>query len=214
MLGPLTYLDLALISIAAISGLLAMYRGLSRELLSILSWAVAGGAAALVVLTQKPLAEDMTKQIGVIPNVAITQGIMAIVVFLITVIIVQLITARIADAISDSPVGMIDRILGLGFGVVRGFVIVLIPFMFYEAYFSDPKVQYPWVRNAASHGMLSSSGKAVQGTLLGIAERLQSKQRGEQQSLHKSREIHRMTLATPAGIHISVMPHGAGRTQS
>ena len=35
MLGPLTYLDAALLAIALLSGLLAMYRGLSRELLSI-----------------------------------------------------------------------------------------------------------------------------------------------------------------------------------
>ena len=32
MIGPLTYLDIALIAIALLSGLLAMYRGLTREL--------------------------------------------------------------------------------------------------------------------------------------------------------------------------------------
>ena len=37
MLGPLTYLDAAVLAIALISGLLAMYRGLTRELLSISS---------------------------------------------------------------------------------------------------------------------------------------------------------------------------------
>ena len=41
MIGPLTYLDAALIAVALISGLLAMYRGLTREVLSIVSWAVA-----------------------------------------------------------------------------------------------------------------------------------------------------------------------------
>ena len=41
MLGPLTYLDAALIGIAILSGLLAMYRGLTREVLSIVSWIAA-----------------------------------------------------------------------------------------------------------------------------------------------------------------------------
>ena len=46
MIGPLTYLDAALIAIAFLSGLLAMYRGLTREVLSILSW-IAAAAAVL-----------------------------------------------------------------------------------------------------------------------------------------------------------------------
>ena len=40
--GILTYLDAALLAIVAISGLVAMYRGFTREVLSILSWVAAG----------------------------------------------------------------------------------------------------------------------------------------------------------------------------
>jgi membrane protein required for colicin V production len=47
MLGPLTFLDAILLGIALISGMLAMYRGLTREVLSILSWALAAGAAVV-----------------------------------------------------------------------------------------------------------------------------------------------------------------------
>ena len=36
-----------------------------------------------------------------------------------------LITARISDAILDSRVGMIDRILGFVFGVLRGFLLIV-----------------------------------------------------------------------------------------
>ena len=49
MLGPLSYLDAALIAIALLSGLLAMYRGFTREILSILSWIVAAGATVAAV---------------------------------------------------------------------------------------------------------------------------------------------------------------------
>ena len=47
MIGPLTYLDAALIAVAFISGLLAMYRGFAREMLSIVSWLVAAGAVPI-----------------------------------------------------------------------------------------------------------------------------------------------------------------------
>ncbi len=57
MIGPLTYLDAALIAVAFISGLLAMYRGFAREMLSIVSWLVAAGAVLYFVLYHKPFAE-------------------------------------------------------------------------------------------------------------------------------------------------------------
>ena len=51
-------------------------------------------------------------------------------IFLVVLIIVHLITARISDSVLDSRVGAIDRILGLAFGMVRGFVLIVIPYMF------------------------------------------------------------------------------------
>ena len=49
-----SYLDAAILALALISGLLAMYRGFSREVLSIGSWIAAAGAAAFFILYQKP----------------------------------------------------------------------------------------------------------------------------------------------------------------
>jgi len=204
MIGPLTYLDLGLLAVAFISGLLAMYRGFSREILSILSWVVAALAVLYFVINHKKFAEEMAQQMGV-PNPVIAQIAIGAVIFLIVLVVVHLITARISDSILDSQVGMIDRILGFGFGVIRGFVIVLIPFMFYEAYFADPKLQYPWVRNALSHNILSNSGKAIQPTLLWLADKLQSKQRGEQQSFMNHQQFSRARLASGRGFHISGM---------
>jgi membrane protein required for colicin V production len=65
------------------------------------------------------------------------------IIFLIVLIIVHLITARISDTVLDSRVGAIDRILGFLFGVARGFVLVVIPFMFYESFVDKPEQQYP-----------------------------------------------------------------------
>src|SRR5262245_56258632 len=146
MIGPLSYLDFALIAVALISGLLAMYRGLSREILSIVSWAVAAAATLYVVLYQKQLAADMAPQIGV--PLPVAQIGMGAVVFLIVLIIVHLITTRISDAIVESRVGLIDRVLGFMFGVVRGFILIVIPYMFYESFVPRPEHQWVWVREA------------------------------------------------------------------
>jgi membrane protein required for colicin V production len=163
MIGPLTYLDAALIAVALISGLLAMYRGLTRELLSIVSWAVAALAVLYFVLNYKKFAEDMAAQMGT--QVAIAQIAIGAVIFLIVLIIVHLITSRISDVILDSSVGMIDRILGFLFGVVRGFILVVIPYMFYESFIPDPANQQPWVRESASLPYIKSTGNTIRSVL-------------------------------------------------
>jgi membrane protein required for colicin V production len=81
--------------------------------------------------------------------------------FVIVLIIVHLITSRISDTVLDSRVGPIDRILGFLFGVARGFVLVVIPFMFYESFVDKPEQQYPWVRDAVSRPYIKSTGDSL-----------------------------------------------------
>ncbi len=160
MIGPLTYLDAGLLAIALLSGLLAMYRGLTREVLSILSWLIAGGAVLYFVFFQKAIAEDFAKTIGT--KTAIAQIAMGGIIFLIVLVIVHLITSRISDSILDSQVGMIDRMLGLVFGVVRGFLLVVIPYMFFFGFLYPQYAETEaWVKNSYSKPYIENSGNAL-----------------------------------------------------
>ncbi len=159
MLGPITYLDAALLAVCFISGLLAMYRGFAREMLSIVSWAVAAAAVLYFVIFHKPFAQDMAQQMGT--QVAVAQIVVGAIIFLIVLIIVHLITARLSDAILDSRIGMVDRVLGFLFGVVRGFVLIVIPYMFYEAFFPDPHTQVPWVTQSKTLPYIKGAGDSI-----------------------------------------------------
>lgn len=183
MVGPLTYLDVGLLAIAFISGLLAMYRGFSREVLSILSWIVAVAALGYFVFYHKPAAEQLAQQFHV-PTI-VAQVVTGAIIFLVVLIIVHLITARISDSILDSRVGIIDRVLGLGFGVIRGFLVVMIVFMFYEEFFPDQKNQYVWVREAKTAPMLRQVGRPFKGILTNFVQKLSTKteQQGAIQAL-------------------------------
>lgn len=164
MIGPLTYLDLALIAVAFISALLAMYRGLTRELLSILSWAVGAAAGLYLYFAHTGLGADIARQTGLPPQIA--QIVVAFVVGLIALIVVHLVTARISDVVLESRVGMVDRILGFLFGLARGFVLIVIPYMFYESFFPDPATHFPWVKDAASLPYIKSTGNTFKTVLL------------------------------------------------
>ena len=106
---PISWLDVILIVIMLISGFLAMVRGFTREVLSIFSWAVA--AVAALYLTPK-YASVLTPYID---NQSIAQIVFAAGVFIITLIVVSLITFRISDKVLDSRVGALDRTLGFVF---------------------------------------------------------------------------------------------------
>lgn len=203
MIGPLTYLDAALLAIAFISGLLAMYRGFTRELLSIVSWAVALGAVLYFVIFHKQFAKEMADQMGA--QLPIAQIVIGSIVFLIVLIVVHLITARISDSILDSRVGMIDRVLGFMFGVVRGFVLVVIPYMFYEAFFPDPRQQLEWVREAKSLPYIKSTGNSFRQILTRYVPTQVNPQPGEQQGLiERPMQRGKLALAKPERLHISV----------
>ncbi|MEQ8825685.1 MAG: CvpA family protein [Filomicrobium sp.] len=169
MIGPLTYLDIGVIAIALISGLLALYRGLTRELLAILSWIIAGLAVLYFVLNHRKFAAEVAVQMGLEPEgsgLYVAQGVIGGLLFLIVLIIVHLITARISDTILDSQVGMVDRILGFGFGLIRGFIIVVIPYMLAMNFVPEEEQQYPWFRDAITRPYIVSTGESLRGFLI------------------------------------------------
>lgn len=207
MIGPLTYLDAGLLAICFLSGLLAMYRGLTRELLSILSWLAAAAAVLYFVLFHRPFAEDLAQQINA--PVSIAQIAVGAVIFLIVLVIVHLITARISDTILDSRVGMIDRILGFLFGVVRGFVLVVIPYMFYESFVPDPQQQVPWVREAKSLPMIRSTGETFRIILSQYVPSTLTEPNGfDQQGATTSPKFQDVAVLYPVKFHISVTHTG------
>ncbi len=207
MLGPITYLDAALIAVCFISGLLAMYRGFAREMLSIVSWAVAAAAVLYFVLYHKPFAQEMAQQMGT--QVAVAQIVVGAVIFLIVLIVVHLITARISDTILDSRVGMVDRVLGFLFGVARGFILIVIPYMFYEAFFPDTTQHYPWVREAKSLPYIKGTGDSLRFMLEAYLPSSLTAPPGEQpqeeqQGSNKNRWGDELALEARVKYHISV----------
>lgn len=152
-------LDGALLILCLISGVLAMYRGVTREVLTLANWVIAGAAGYLMFL-QRPLAEDLGQKYG--QNPTLIQIGMTAVAFLLTLIVIYVITGRIADRVLDSRVGMIDRILGFGFGVVRGALLVVIAFMFYTKFFPITKEQAGAIPNARSLGFVQGASEKLQ----------------------------------------------------
>ena len=154
----LQILDIALAAIMIISGLLAMMRGFTREVLSLLAWVAAGFAAwwaittpEMVAIARQYIEQDKVATIA-------TGGA----VFLVVLVVMSLISVRIGDVVLDSAIGAFDRTLGLIYGLARGLLLVVIAYMFY-VWLVPPEKHEDWVRDAASLPLLRSVAHTVTG---------------------------------------------------
>ena len=154
---PITMLDGILLGITLVSAVLAMVRGFSREVLSLVSWAAAAAAAYLFYQPVLPFVQPY------INNETIAKIAAAGAVFLVVLIVVSLITMKIADFIIDSRIGALDRTLGFLFGAARGVLLVVVAMLLFT--WAVPDKQPSWITNAKSKPLLDSLGEQLMGLL-------------------------------------------------
>lgn len=156
----ITLLDGILVVIMLISAILAMIRGFSREVLSIVSWIAAAVAAALFY---KALSPTVASTIPIASNPLVADAIAAVAIFLVVLIIVSYLTMLLADLIIDSRIGVLDRTLGFIFGAARGALLVIITLMGFLWLANDNEPT--WVAEAKSKPMLVAVGTNIRDAL-------------------------------------------------
>src|SRR5580692_5719908 len=177
---PITLLDIVLLVVMLVSAVLAMVRGFMREVLSITAWVLAAAATLYSYGKLLPLAKDYFKN-DIVAAVIVVGG-----VFLVTLLIVSVLTIRVSDMVLDSRVGALDRTLGFLFGLARGLIIVVIAYMFFDWLVPD-RSKPDWVMHAKSKVVLSSAGDWLKAQLPENAEstilnKLKSKKPGDTDS--------------------------------
>jgi membrane protein required for colicin V production len=154
---PITLFDGLLIGLMVVSGVLAMIRGFSREILSVGSWIAAAAAAFFFYKRLSPLVAPYTAQITASQTVA--DVVAAGIIFAITLLVVSLLSMRIADFVVDSRIGALDRTMGFVFGAARGAMLVVVALLFYN--WLVPNNQPGWVANAKSKPLLEQIGESL-----------------------------------------------------
>lgn len=116
----LTAFDVGVGVLVLISAILATARGLTREVLSLATWAGSAGIAIYMWKYHPEIAR------GYIAEQIVADIATVVVSFIVALIVLHLLTMRIADFVVDSRVGPIDRTLGFVFGVLRGVLIAIV----------------------------------------------------------------------------------------
>lgn len=146
---------LVIIGIAAVGGFL---RGLVQEVLSLAAWVL---AAFAINQLHSPLAEFLDGYIGS----QITTAILAFVMLLlIPYAAMKVIANNVGEASRNSIMGPIDRVLGFGFGMLKGGLIVVFAFSLlvlgYDTVWGY-KGRPDWIVTGRTYPIVDTSSRAL-----------------------------------------------------
>ena len=116
---PLNGLDWLMLAVMGVSLVVGLVRGFVFESLSLAGWVVAWvGAqwAAPLLAPSLPVGE---------PGTPLNHGAAFALAFVVALIVWALLARLVRMLIHATPLSLIDRLLGAGFGILRGLVILL-----------------------------------------------------------------------------------------
>ena len=158
-MGSLTALDIIVLLLVGGGLVLGFMRGFVGEVLTLLAWVA--GVVALKVL-HEPVSAALVEPVGTPAGAAVLAFVL---IFGIVFIVVKLIARRIGNATKKSAVGPVDRVLGGGFGALKGLIgatlLYLAANLFYDTTHGRFAERPEWMRNSRTFPLLYASGNAV-----------------------------------------------------
>lgn len=132
----MNWVDWIILGIVAISSLMSLRRGFVREAISLVSW-----VAAFVVgrLFYEVLADVISGYLDAPPSVH--QLAAFLILFIATLVVGNLIGSLFSSLVRLTGLSATDRVLGVGFGALRGGLVVVIMLVLLKM---TPAVEDPW----------------------------------------------------------------------
>jgi membrane protein required for colicin V production len=149
----LTAFDVGVGILVLISAILATARGLTREVLSLATWAGSAAIAAYMYFNQTEFARSLIAE-PIVADIATV-----LVSFIVALIVLHLITMWIADLVVDSKIGPLDRTLGFIFGIARGVIIAVVVVIF-GIWLLSPNIP-TWASESRSLPILEDFGDSL-----------------------------------------------------
>ena len=155
----MTALDIIVLFLLGGGAVFGFMRGFVQEALSLIAWIM---IIVAVRLLHGPASTILAESVG-------TESGAAVLAFLAIVIVIYALGRWIANSIGSksrkSVLGPIDRVLGFGFGAVKGLIgatlIFLLLVMGYETLFGDDEKRPAWMTNSRTYPLLNASGDAM-----------------------------------------------------
>jgi membrane protein required for colicin V production len=154
----MNWLDIAVVAIIVLSALFAFARGFVREAFSVAAWI---GAAAITLYGFGWAYDRVEPHIH---NPLLSQVIAGFGLFVVSLVVLTMVTGVLARMVSFNAFSPIDRTLGFVFGLARGVFLVCLAYLL-VAMALPPSDWPPWLRDAKSGPYLSEGADLLRGLL-------------------------------------------------
>lgn len=158
-MAALTALDIIALLLIGGAALFGGMRGFVTEALSLLAWVL---AVVAVKFLHAPAVEQL------LPYVGSTSGayVLALaLVFGVTFIVGRLIAQSLGRRTRQSVLGPVDRLLGFGFGVVKGLIVASLLFLLAtlvaDVWLGTSRDRPDWIVKARTYPLLNASSRAL-----------------------------------------------------
>lgn len=149
---PFTIFDLIVLAVILLSAIMAFSSGFVRSVLFVLSWV----GAVLIAKELFPAAREYGRKVIAEPMIADIGT--AVVLFVVILIVLSVFSDAVSKAVSGSAFRGVDRILGLGFGILVGAVLVSAGYLVYC--YIVPRDQQPQaVRTAKTYSAVNQGAE-------------------------------------------------------
>lgn len=154
MMLSVTFIDLLIVLIIVVSAVYAAWRGFVSETLSIFEWVAAALACLYIGPYLIPMMRSLFSQEWLASLLAYAS------VFLAVFIPFAFLSHRISQGVKNSPIGPLDRAAGVGFGILRGLVIVGLAYLAFT-YFVPIREHPRWLTEAELLPMVQTTSEAI-----------------------------------------------------
>lgn len=159
--------DIAVLTVILLSSLIALFRGMLRELLSLAAWI---GASIITFMSYDQAGKAFSAYISH-ETVATAAGALA--TFIAGLIVLSIINVFILKAAKKVEIGPLDRSLGFAFGLLRGVFIVALAYMVFSTIMSN-KEEPEWLANAKTGHLVEISANVLADIAPGLLDEIES----------------------------------------
>ncbi len=151
--------DVVVVVTVLISGAIALARGLVKEVLAIASWVGAAFATLYGFSYASPYARKMIETDWVADLTA--GGVL----FIVTLFVLSLASHAISSRVKGSTLGVLDRSLGLVFGLLRGALLISLAYFALNWVEPDKNEQPQWLRAAKTMPLIEEGADLIKAVI-------------------------------------------------
>ena len=155
----ITALDMVAFLLVGGAATMGLLRGFVTEVLSLLAWAA---AVLALKLLHGPATDLLAGMVGSRGGAAVLAFAL---LFLLTYFLGKMAAVALGRRTKQSVLGPIDRLLGLGFGVVKGVLAATLLFLLaslaYDTVYGGGSARPEWMTRSRTYPLLNASSRAI-----------------------------------------------------